>query len=189
MPRQFGDMTSKQAKVVLADFARYLFEILDVKDLWNSKSRFGDPLGDEVQRHDRFLFGEEQRRGDWLSCYDARLALNPVTEYISLPNSRQTPDNDRICPARHTASGGSLSLLFTLVSLVHSFDSLLCCQNISVERVLNSILCAHAYTASNRLCKRIKTDTKQSFCYSFLLPFIFERIHVSDNYENNVYLD
>lgn len=69
-----------------------------------------------MMRFNATFFLEEQSRGDWLSYYNARVTLNPVTEYVSLPNSRQTSDNDRICPARHGAPGVLFSP-FTPISL------------------------------------------------------------------------
>lgn len=44
--------------------------------------------------------------------------LNPVTEYISPANSRQTVDNDRICPASRARSSSSRVISFSASLLV-----------------------------------------------------------------------
>lgn len=111
-----------------------------------------------MMRFNATFFVDEQRRGDCLSYYNARVTLNPVTEYISLPNSRQTSDNDRICPARHTASGVlffSLFLLplFLFLSLFFRFVTPLPKY---ISRTGSQLDCTH--TALSILYQRIKTD-------------------------------
>lgn len=125
--------------------------------------------------------GEERRRGDWLSCYDARLALNPVTEYISLPNSRQNARqrSNLSSQAYPGAPGDSLSLLLSALFLFVSLSrfATLLPKYIGGTGSQLDFTCVCVRIASSRLCKRIKTETKQSFCCFLLFPSIFEREH------------